>query len=1183
MEQPFRGKGGGQKIGEMEVWALQGWNARHILQEALTFKSSDLHGRDEVMRFLRGISEVTPTSKLPEATKATFFYLRGLGLDVLMYDALGKKLEWASPESDIDVDNISKVQIKFTTDEERRAFAKREAWEHPSEITTTEIFESGKQIYAKNGLFSEQIFGSLASHQCQCGNLRFPWEKGKFCPNCEVMVGSFFRRHRMGYIELACECINPLLFQPTKPIAQQIEELDRSREKRELCFIKYLPVIPPDLRPRITTPSGRAMNHDISQLYLWVLRANENYKKVARQKAPKEEELQKKREYLQRAVNRLFMNGDLPRWEQATKKPNQQPLSGLLDQLSGKQGAFRGNLLGTRVDWSARAVIAVDPNLELHQCGLPWLIALLFFRNQVEEKVIESRIEKQEKKGGKEISPADKRAIRITVRQEIEKSLREETISKELFAQLEHSLRENPTPILLNRQPSLHRLSIQAFLPVPTRNYTISLHPLVCSGFGADFDGDTMACYLPITDDAKKEAQSMVDVRNYLLSPASGDLVISISQDISLGIYYLTLMKDDGISHAFDNFAKAIEAHEQKTLSLHQKIIISNEPLMEGEPVQTTVGRIILYRIFPDDFGFDKVNKTLDRRELKSLLKEYHSRYYPKPKEDPKQFFTVFDKIRELGFYYATMSGCTFSVFELPSIEEKSQFIADGEERVSNLKKDLTEEERLEEVRKIWGEVNEQINEKLSEKLKEDRFNSFSLMIHSGARGDINQLSQLCCMRGLMSKLGGGIVEEPVTSSFLEGMSLADYLLSTHASRKSLGDKGLSPAHAGYLMRRMVEAIHDVLITEDDCQKNEEPPYAGLLFSDIIVEESGRKRVLIPVEERLIGRNLAETLQVSDKEYPAEREIDDEFCKALLAENTVHWSEGGDMSLVGLILQQDVVCKNEGETISKGTVVDSKIKATLRALRWENINLEGETKSYYGRKIAYIPLEGKEYFIGKEFNAETAQSLKTAGVKEIGLKFSLRKPFKVKVRTPLTCKTKEGICRACYGKDLATNETVSLGMPVGIIAAQSIGEPGTQLSMRTFHTGGKAGDADITQGIERVESLLEASDQISFLQQNHGRQAVYDYLITELQNIYRGAKATINDKHFETLFRKMVQKDEKRRVTVRGLSQIAKNSSSWLAASSFQETRRRLVERALRGETDELQGLKENVILGRKI
>jgi len=919
--------------------------------------------------------------------------------------------------------------------------------------------------------------------------------------------------------------------------------------------MNVVPVIPPELRPMVQLDGGRFATSDLNDLYRRVINRNNRLKRLLELGAP-EIIVRNEKRMLQESVDALIDNGR--RGRPVTGAGN-RPLKSLSDLLKGKQGRFRQNLLGKRVDYSGRSVIVVGPELKIYQCGLPKEMAVELFKPFVMKELV-----------GRGLAHNIKNAKRMV-----------ERLRPEVWDILEDVIKDHP--VMLNRAPTLHRLGIQAFEPVLVEGRAIKLHPLVCTAFNADFDGDQMAIHVPLSPEAQAEARYLMLSVNNLLKPQDGKPVTVPTQDMILGAYYLTMDVDGepGEGTYFSSKDEAVMAYANKQLGMHAKIYVRLYKEIDGElkwkKVQTTVGRLIYNEGIPQDLGFvDRTNpETMFEPELNfTVMKKNLGKIIAKciNVHGLSKTAELLDYIKSTGYKYSTIAGMTVSVDDVKVPPAKKQILADANVEVDKVLKQykrglITDQERYNSVIKIWEAATDKVTEAMKDNF--DRLNPVYMMSESGARGNVNQLRQIAGMRGLMASTTGKTVEIPITSSFREGLDALEYFISAHGARKGLADTALRTADSGYLTRRLVDVSQDIIVREHDCGTHE-----GIEVSDI----KDGNQVVEKMSERLMGR------------YPLE----------------------------------DVIDPNTNEVI-----VDTNTLIT------ESI----------------------------------ADRIVAAGID------------KVKVRTVLDCRTKHGVCAKCYGMGLATREEVNIGESVGIIAAQSIGEPGTQLTMRTIHSGGVAGVADITQGLPRVEELFEArkpkglaivseidgvvkisdsktNKEVTIVSNDNaktyvipfgsklrvregdevkagtpitegsinpneilainGADGVYQYLIQEVQKVYRNQGVDINDKHIEVIGRQMLKKvriedngdtelfagslvdiydaeKENERVIAEGgrpatykrlllgITKASLATESFLSAASFQETTRVLTDAAVKGKVDELIGLKENVIIGKLI
>ncbi|MBP3308585.1 MAG: DNA-directed RNA polymerase subunit beta', partial [Clostridia bacterium] len=944
-----------------------------------------------------------------------------------------------------------------------------------------------------------------------------------------------------------------------------IEAFRKSGNRPEWMILETLPVLPPDIRPMTQLDGGRFATSDINELYRRVITRNNRLKQFIADNAPGLIIRNEKR-MLQEFVDALIDNGK--RGKVVTGASN-RPLKSLSEALRGKQGRFRQNLLGKRVDYSGRSVIVVGPTLKIYQCGLPKEMALELFRPFVMKRLIETQ-------KANSIKDAKKKVDRV---------------APEVWDALEYVIKEHP--VLLNRAPTLHRLSIQAFEPVLVEGRAIKLHPLVCTAFNADFDGDQMPCHVPLSSEAQAEARFLMLSANNLLKPVSGKAVTVPSQDMVLGSYYLTISHrgepGEGEEKVFRNYAEVEMAYENKIIGMHTPISVRVTKVIDGKEqsavVPATYGRLIFNSKIPQDLGFvdrskDPFSLEISEATDSKLLKKIVDRTIKL--HGFAEAAAVLDNIKEMGYKYSTRSSLSISVYDMTIPPKKKEILESAAAQVEQINEhfawgELSDEERYKQVIGVWEKATDDVTKALTENL--DAYNSLNMIATSGARGSTKQMRQLAGMRGLMFATNGRTIEIPIKSNFREGLTMLEYFMGAKGSRKSLSDTALRTADSGYLTRRLVDVSQDVIVREQDCGAK-----TGIVVSDIKVGG----RVVEELFERLVGRYTV----------------------------------------------NDVVDENTGELIvPANTMIDETL----------------------------------------------AHAIIDAGITQ------------VEVRTILRCLAKRGVCVHCYGADLAHGGPVAIGEAVGVIAAQSIGEPGTQLTMRTFHTGGVAG-SDITQGLPRVEELFEArkpkktaivaeysgtvriqSDkQLSkVIIQNpeedgapvdptydipfgmritvedgqyirrgdaitegflnpadvlhmSGIDAVYDYVIREVQKVYRGEDVEINDKHVECITRQMTRKikigdpgdtellsgatvdilefrEENEKIEARraageitlrqaegfpmllGITKASLMTESFLSAASFQETTKVLTEAAIRGKVDRLLGLKENVIIGKLI
>ena len=1141
---------------------------------------------------------------------------------------------------------FNKLKIGIASDEKIREWSK-------GEVKKPETINYRTLKPEKDGLFCEKIFGPTKDWECHCGKYKRVRYKGIVCDRCGVEVTkSKVRRERMGHIELAapvahiwyfkgipsriglmldvsprslekviyfasyividkgttdltvCQVLSEKEYREAeekygrgsfvaKMGAEAIEELlqkvdveklseklkkelEKASEQKRAKLVKRLdtveafrlsenkpewmimnvvPVIPPDLRPMVQLDGGRFATSDLNDLYRRVINRNNRLKRLLELGAP-EIIVRNEKRMLQESVDALIDNG---RRGRPVTGAGGRALKSLSDLLKGKQGRFRQNLLGKRVDYSGRSVIVVGPELKLYQCGVPKEMAVELFKPFVMKELV-----------GRGIAHNIKNAKRMV-----------ERLRPEIWDILEDVIKDHP--VLLNRAPTLHRLGIQAFEPVLVEGRAIKLHPLVCTAFNADFDGDQMAIHLPLSPEAQAEARYLMLSVNNLLKPQDGKPVTVPTQDMILGAYYLTMevQGEPGEGNYYSSPEEAVMAYYNHDLGLHAKVFVRIQKEIDGKletrKVETTVGRLIYNEGIPQNLGFVDRTKTenLFEPELNfAVSKKNLGKIIAKSINVNGLSATaeLLDYIKSMGFKHSTTAGITVSVDDVKVPEAKKQILAEANEQVNNVLKQykrglITEDERYNSVIKIWEKATDDVTEAMKNNFED--LNPVYMMSQSGARGNLNQLRQIAGMRGLMASTTGKTVEIPITSSFREGLDALEYFISAHGARKGLADTALRTADSGYLTRRLVDVSQDIIVREEDCGTHE-----GLIVEAI----KDGNQVIEKLEERLVGRYV-----LNDIVNPETKEL----------------------------------------IVDTNTMITDKI----------------------------------------------AEQIVAAGIE------------RVEVRSVLGCRTKHGVCRKCYGMGLATREKVNIGESVGIIAAQSIGEPGTQLTMRTIHSGGVAGVADITQGLPRVEELFEArkpkglaviteidgkvkivedkkkkeivvtskddsktyaipfrsklrvreGDEVKAgdaliegaINPNEilaikGPEGVYEYLIQEVQKVYRNQGVDINDKHIEVIGRQMLKKvrvedngdtdmfagslvdihefedkneqviaEGKRPATGKrmllGITKASLATESFLSAASFQETTRVLTEAAVKGKVDDLIGLKENVIIGKLI
>ena len=1173
----------------------------------------------------------------------------------------------------MDVSRFEGLKISIASPEKIRE------WSH-GEVKKPETINYRTLKPERDGLFCEKIFGPTKDYECSCGKYKRLRYKDIVCDRCGVEVTKAkVRRERMGHIELAtpvshiwffkgvpsrmglvldmsprdleevlyfvsyvvinpgnaplekkqtlsdkeyriyyekygngfevgmgAEAIKKLLQevnideeidkiekelegaqeQKRTRLLKRLEILDSFREsgnKPEWMILDCIPVIPPELRPMIQLDGGRFATSDLNDLYRRVINRNNRLKKLLELGAPSII-VQNEKRMLQEAVDALFDNG---RRGRNVTGPSNRALKSLSSMLKGKQGRFRQNLLGKRVDYSGRSVIVVGPSLKMYECGIPKEMALELFKPHVIRGLVEKEIVHNIKSAKKMIENQDDRVWDV----------------------VEDVIKEHP--VLLNRAPTLHRLGIQAFEPKLIDGKAIRLHPLVCAAFNADFDGDQMAVHVPLSEEAQAEARILMLGANNILKPSDGKPIVTPSQDMVLGNYYLTMeqeSEDEG--RVFKSPDAALMAYDRREIDLHTRLVVPVKSFkhkifadsQKDKYLITTVGKIKLNEILPDAYQYINdgskenintitpskyfapmgtdlkefiknlpISEPLGKKSLQSIIAQVFKRY------KTTETSTMLDKLKNLGFEYSTYSGITMSAFDIIADSNKEQIISDGKKKVDQIGKQykrglITEQERYERVIEVWNNANEQIKNDLSKLAEENPNNPIFIMMKSGARGSLEQFRQVAGMIGLVAKPNGMTVEIPITSNYTDGLTVAEYFMSSHGSRKGNVDTALKTANSGYLTRRLVDVVQDVIVKEHDCGTIQ-----GVVVEAFINEKDGS--VIESLAERITGR------------YTNKKVINPE---------------------------------------TKEVIVDKGVYIT----------------------------------------EQLADKITKAGVTS------------VEIRTTLTCKTENGVCQMCYGRNLATSNPVEIGEAVGIMAAQSIGEPGTQLTMRTFHTGGVASGDDITQGLPRVEELFEARNpkvkasvaeiagEITNIENQNGKYkisitndketreqttnygvklrvevgdkvkpgdrlnegavnpkellavtdpiTVQNYIVQEVQKVYRSQGVDISDKHIEIIVRKMISRmrivdagdtnllvgkvvsvnkftDENKKVILQGkkpatarplmlgITKASLETDSFLSAASFQETTRILTDAAIKGKVDKLEGLKENVIIGKLI
>ena len=1174
----------------------------------------------------------------------------------------------------IDVNKFKGLKISIASPDKIRS------WSY-GEVKKPETINYRTLKPERDGLFCEKIFGPTKDYECSCGKYKRLRYKNVVCDRCGVEVTkSAVRRERMGHIELAAPCSHIWFFKgvPSKmglvldmsprdleevlyfvsyvvidpgtaPLekkqtlsdkeyrayygkygnafragmgAESIKELlqnvdlekeiedvraeleDATGQKRvrlvkrldalvafyesgnkpEWMILDVIPVIPPELRPMIQLDGGRFATSDLNDLYRRIINRNNRLKKLLELGAPSII-VQNEKRMLQEAVDSLFDNG---RRGRSITAASNRPLKSLSSMLKGKQGRFRQNLLGNRVDYSGRSVIVVGPNLKMYQCGLPKEMAIELFKPHIINGIVERGLA-HNIKGAKKL---------IEARDESVWDIVEDVITE--------------YPVLLNRAPTLHRLGIQAFEPKLVGGKAIRLHPLVCPAFNADFDGDQMAIHIPLSEEAKAEAKLLMLGANNILNPKDGSPIVTPEQDMVLGNCYLT-MEEAGLEnegHAYKSPEEVLMAYERREITLHTRVVLPVKSYKHklfldsvmDKYLVTTVGKIKFNEILPDSFpylneptkenieGFTPKKFFLDRgtnfpeeisklpltrpfikKDLEAIIAQVFKRY------KTTETSIMLDKLKDLGFKYSTVAGITVSISDIVRSTNKDKIVKEAQEKVDKINKQyqrglITEQERYASVIGVWTEATDTVKNDLKQVSNNDFNNPLFMMMNSGARGKISNFTQLAGMRGLMAKPDGSTVEIPVTSCFMEGLNVSEFFLSTHGSRKGSADTALRTADSGYLTRRLVDVVQDIIVKEYDCGTIQ-----GVMAYDLLNDKDGS--IIERMEERILGR------------YASKKIINPETKEVIL---------------------------NAGEMITENIV----------------------------KKIL------------------------DAGIK------------RVEIRSALTCKCENGVCQKCYGRNLATGNLVEIGEAVGIMAAQSIGEPGTQLTMRTFHTGGVAGGDDITQGLPRVEELFEArtpkgkatiaeiTGKVVNIKESNGKYDIAieneagvrevttnynmklrvsvgdeveagdkltegvispkellavtnplkaeEYILKEVQNVYKLQGVDISDKHIEIIVRRMINKvritdagdtDFVEGLTVSlhefnehnkpvilnggvpakgnsimlGITKSSLETDSFLSAASFQETTRVLTDAAIRGKVDNLTGLKENVIIGKLI
>ena len=1089
---------------------------------------------------------------------------------------------------------------------------------------------------------------------------------------------------------------------------EEVEAFLHSGNKPEWMILTVLPVIPPDLRPMVQLDGGRFATSDLNDLYRRVINRNNRLKRLMGMGAP-EIIVRNEKRMLQEAVDALIDNG---RRGRAVSGPGNRPLKSLSDMLKGKQGRFRQNLLGKRVDYSGRSVIVVGPELKMYQCGLPKEMAIELFKPFIMHELIKREMASNLKVARKKV----------------------DKLAPEVWDVLGDVIKEHP--VLLNRAPTLHRLGIQAFEPILWEGRAIKLHPLVCPGYNADFDGDQMACHLPLSVEAQAEARTLMLSINNILSTKDGKPVAIPSQDMILGSYYLTIVKEDKEEedaldsskfHAYTNYDEVMLAYALKQVGIHDfiKVEVPGHGL-----VVTTPGRLIFNYAIPEELRFfykrndgtTGLGVTIGKKQMGKLVNDCFKKLGFKATGD------LLDSIKALGFHYALISGISIGIYDVAVPEKKDHILSESDKQVEKVKKFyrrglMTEEERYRKVVKIWEKATNDVGEAM--KASMTKMNPLTMMAQSGARGNDNQIRQLAGMRGLIADTSGKTVELPVKANFREGLTVLDYFTSSHGARKGLADTALRTADSGYLTRRLVDVSQDVIVREEDCdvqvlnfdrelnliasrptvrniyneQKNK--LIGSILEEDILNRRSGEillvKGKTIDAEDVvLMNKNLIDSVTITipgEEESTTETvafdvtEAINEYDRAMKHHLTVHFRDAK--------LEEAALDRKGKEILPADTVIDdAAIKKILKAdiplirVRMDQVKgIEVRKITEMGRLIESLAdrISGR-CSVEDVLNPETGKVIvkKNEEISDDQAAEIEKHYDSLRVRSILTCQSEHGICAKCYGRNLATGRHVEIGESVGIIAAQSIGEPGTQLTMRTFHTGGVASAEDITQGLPRVEELFEArkpkgnaiisniAGTVSIEDSSEnanikiitvtneetsdtykipfgkrisveegqvieagtrliegninphdilrvlGVKATQNYIVKEVQKVYRSQGVEINDKHIEIIVHQMLRKikilnpgdsawlpgetvdivsyraenqrleDEGKEPAVGenlllGTTKAALATDSFLSAASFQETTRVLTEAAIKGKEDPLLGLKENVIIGKLI
>ena len=829
-----------------------------------------------------------------------------------------------------------------------------------------------------------------------------------------------------------------------------VEAFRKSGNKPEWMILNVIPVIPPELRPMVQLDGGRFATSDLNDLYRRVINRNNRLNRLLKLRAP-DIIVRNEKRMLQEAVDALIDNG---RRGRPVTGPGNRPLKSLSDMLKGKQGRFRQNLLGKRVDYSGRSVIVVGPELKLHQCGLPKEMALELFKPFVMKKLSAD--------ANLTIKAAKKKVDRAT---------------PEVWGVLEEVIKEHP--VLLNRAPTLHRLGIQAFEPVLTEGRALKLHPLACTAYNADFDGDQMAIHLPLSSESQAEARVLMLAANHILAPKDGKPIIVPTQDMVLGTYYLTKLRAGAVGGTYTGLNEALMAYERGELGLQAAIRVR----LEGRLVQTSVGRLIFNEQLPQALRGEFLNKVMNKKALGELVARCYKEY------GATMTAQVIDSVKRLGYHYACKAGMTVAASDCIVPPAKKAIIASTQEQVQQVtgyynRGKITEKERYDAVVKLWNDATDAVAKAMMENM--DEFNPIYMMSDSGARGNKQQMRQLAGMRGLMADPSGKIIEEPITANFREGLSVSDYFISSHGARKGLADTALRTADSGYLTRRLVDVAQDVIVRAEDCDISvinlvkvraalAEDTFDALeILSEMLMGrvlaravEKGDQVILaadsVLNEENLIklGESGAKELELRGRNYYSEKiKLSGANKAAFIAEHVGKELVGTGEKLSAELLEEILSDESRSQIAVRNN--------TVRGIQVEAIKegkgiIESLSERIVGRTLAENVYDESGELIGSKNELITEEI--AAAIEKVR--------EKVMIRSVLTCRCSQGVCKACYGSDLANRVEVEVGEAVGIIAAQSIGEPGTQLTMRTFHTGGVAG-GDITQGLPRVEELFEA-------------------------------------------------------------------------------------------------------------